>query len=597
MPINKDLRAPFFAKEFPKGPFYEDAIKISTELSYHADGNYPQELIESARPNEDQKYKDYRKSVFTPITTTYFDKVLNALGKIRRAEDWEIKYPKDLKGSTADGESLQDYCEENYPFFDSLENWFFTLGFKHLISDPNSVVAIYPLPKNDPNDDTEYLRPYTNIFPSCDVMVFIDNYFAAILLEEKSAVKVGGEIRMEGNIFMFFDKNNVETWEQVGEKDSYTFSLRGAPIVHEIGHLPVIRMGGKINKFKAGQILYDSFVSACLPFWREAIRRYSDHQVNMVLHLHPDRWEIEDTPCKTCNEKGSIMQMISGKEKPVQCPACKGQGTAPKTPWGTKIVKPVATTGLNGNIPIPTPPMGYVNRDIASIDFLKKEYKDNIKDGLSSLNMEFLMEVPITNSGVSKSYDMDGTFSYFNTVARHIVDNIFNVCFYFVNEYRYIKQIPNEKDRDHNLPDMAVPEKYDIISSALLAQRIATAKDGDFNPALKTSLQIDYAEKEFGKDSREAKIVRTIDQLDPIPNRDEDGKMVILANHGCTAEDYILSCMISSFVHRAISENEDFLNMEYSKQLEILKKYVADISKNLKEAQVTIVDPAGKPII
>ena len=70
-------------------------------------------------------------------------KVLTSLKKIVKSEDWNIDYSKSEKPKKIkDGEGLEDYAESNFPFFKSVENWGYTIGFKSFLSDPNGLIVV-----------------------------------------------------------------------------------------------------------------------------------------------------------------------------------------------------------------------------------------------------------------------------------------------------------------------------------------------------------------------------------------------------------------------------------------------------------------------
>lgn len=109
-------------------------------------------------------------------------------------------------------------------------------------------------------------------------------------------------------------------------------------------------------------------------------------------------------------------------------------------------------------------------------------------------------------------------------------------------------------------------------------------------------MEIQYAKSEFGEDCTEAKIIKTIYELDPLPNKTDDEKMSILSSKGTTDAKYILSCNLSGFVNRAIHENESFLDLKYVEKMEILSKYVQEIIDENKKAIVPIMPPKPDPI-
>jgi len=576
--ITPELLQKYFVKEPPHSLHWPDAVAIATSLQNHTKEDFPATILDKARPNEETKYKEYRKEVYEPVTKSTVEKVTTTLCKIERAEDWSIKYEEDNE----DPKSLQTYCEKEFPYFDTITNWFFTVGIQKMIEDPNAVIAIIPLNPDDP--DNILRKPSPIIHPSHCVLDYQEGKLCVVMDELKSDVSQGDKTVPEGNIFHFFDTQDYIVATQYGKKEDYLFDIVIYP--HNIGYMPAIKTGGKVKDFKNGSLLYDSFISSCIPYWNEAIRRYSDHQVNMVMHLHPKSWEMRDTPCKTCNGAGKVQERnYQGKLLQVSCNTCHGTGmTTSESPFGKIIVNPTVKRSVNDTAPLVTPPGGYITRDIASIDFLKKEVDDCLKKGLAAINLEFLMKEPEVNSGVAKSYDRQEMNAFFYGIARHVVENIIKPVYFFVNEWRYTYLSPEK--RDAQLPKINVPTKFDLITAELASARLNTAITGQFDKALINRLQTEYARKEFGEDCLEAQIIEATYELDPLPNLTVEEKMTALASNMCSQRDAVLSVNISNFVVRGMEQNEDFLSLEYTEQMAILEPFVEEV---LAEAKANIV--------
>lgn len=589
--ITDELLQQYFVEKPPHSLHWPNAVAIATALQNHTKDDFPASLLDKARPNEETKYKDYRREVYEPVTKSTVEKVQNTLCKIERAEDWSIKYEEPDESPT----SLQTYCEKSFPYFDTVTNWFFTIGIQRMIDDPNAVIVILPLNLDDP--DNILRKPSPIIYPSSTVLNYLEGDSCVILDETKSDVKVGDKLVNDGNIFHFFDTAQYIKAVQFGKKDDYTFQL--FEYVHNIGFMPAFKMGGKVKEFKDGSLLYESFISSCIPYWNEAIRRYSDHQANMVIHLHPKQWEMRDTPCKACNGSGRIQVKINipmGTRMDNQsCSACNGTGmTTTESPFGKIIVNPIKRNQADTSQPI-TPPGGYITRDIASIDFLKKEVQDDLKAGLAAINLEFLMKEPEVNSGVAKSYDRQEMNTFFYSIARHVVENIIKPAYFFINEWRYTYLTPEK--RGAQLPKINVPTKFDLITAEIASERLNTAIIGKFDKSLINRLQTEYARKEFGEDCIEARIIEVTYELDPLPNLTIDEKMTVLSSNGCSQDDFVLSCKLSGFVVRAMEENEDFLDLEYAEQMVILQKYVDEVAMAKAAGIVGLVGADGMPLV
>jgi hypothetical protein len=579
--LTRAIISQYLVKEPPKHQYYSDTLKIAHDLQVHSKGLLPEELLKKARPNEEIKYQQWRLDRWSPKTKGYFGRVVSNFAKIRKAEDWAIVYPND----NATSKDLKEYLEKNYPNFDSIDNWVFSFLFGTIFDDPNEVIAVFPIPKEDPSNDTEMLRPFTNVFRSEQIIDFVENKFACLESDEKSLVKVGDQLVRQGLIYYFFDRDSMVKAVQVGVKEDYEFEIAAneegeiKPTIHNFGYLPVWKVGGLIKQFGEAGFLYESFVSPAIDSWDEAIMDYSDHQVNKAMHLHPDRWEIADVPCKTCKETGKISETVSGKEYKQDCPVCHGNGSySVRSPFNTKYIKPSTRNGVNDYTSVPTPPMGYANRPIETLDFNKKEYLADLREGLAALCMEFIMDEPEENSGVAKAMDRDPLTTIFFTVGKHVIENIYRSSIYFIAKWRYGK-ILTEKEINDALPTVKIPEKYDIIVSSILAERAIKAREKNLSAVIVSNLEIDYARKEFGETSPVPKIMETT-----------------YSNGGCTEEDYIISSKMYPFIQRAIAEDATFLSRSFHEKYKKLIEYAQQVIKDKNKSMMPMLPDPNKPV-
>ena len=585
--ITPELLQQYFVKQPPTYRFHAEAVAVAEKLRAHSREEFPERLLNTARPNEEPKYKEYRRAVYEPKTKPIFDRVITNLCKIERAEDWSIRYQEGDNG-------LREYCEENFPYFDTLTNWFFTLGLRRMIDDPHAVALV--IPRNLDAPDNEQRNPYVQLFDCEFVYDFLEGERCILLDKEKSEVTDGaGKPKTEGNIFHCADRTHYYKAVQYGKKQDYTFLVY--PYPHNMGYMPALMLGGKVKEFQAGYLLYDSFLSPCVPDWNEAIRRYSDHQVNMVLHLHPREWAMRDTPCKPCNGKGKVTEKrtvaMGTTTVNSDCSVCHGTGyVTTETPFGKIIVNPVAQKALNESLPTITPPGGFITRDIGSISFLKEEVESCLKAGLMAVNLEFLMQEPELNSGIAKSYDRQELNTFFYSISRHVVENLIKPIYYFVNEWRYGYLTPQAREK--LLPQINIPAKFDLITSALASARLDTAIKGNFDKSLITRLQSEYARKEFGEDAIEARLIEVSSQLDPLPNLTVEEKMSTLSAGMCSQEEATLSVKLPSFISRAMAENKDFLEIGYAKQMLIVLGFAQEAVQESKKNVVPMFNPTNE---
>jgi hypothetical protein len=166
--------------------------------------------------------------------------------------------------------------------------------------------------------------------------------------------------------------------------------------------------------------------------------------------------------------------------------------------------------------------------------------------------------------------------SYVYKIGDHIVRNILLPAYYFIAKWRYPLQ---DSQITELLPSINVPKKFDLVTSDVLAQRLNLAITGKFDPAIIQGLQIEFAKKEMGDDSLEAKIMKTISELDPLPGKTVDEKMTEISSNAISKEDYILSSNIQGFIQRAIQENDGFLDFRWIEKKKILDNYTQEVLK------------------
>jgi hypothetical protein len=144
------------------------------------------------------------------------------------------------------------------------------------------------------------------------------------------------------------------------------------------------------------------------------------------------------------------------------------------------------------------------------------------------------------------------------------------------------------------LPDVGVPEKYDIISSTFLADEVKAAKDSKLNGVITSALELDYCSKKFYNNPQVLDEMRCVIELDPMVGATEEDKMVRLQNGGVTKPDYILSCNIVPFVKRAFQEDKEFSAKPYEEKMKVVRGYADEIIKaQIAEMIPTEDEPAG----
>lgn len=562
-------------------PIHNKASEMYNEFRVHSDGEFPLKLIGERRPHEPEYILKYRKQIYESKTKTPISKVITSLGGIRRSSDWSIKYKAEVPAKIATGESLEYYCEKKYPYYTSVTNWVFSDLLKNYLIDPNALVLIKPLNKPQGN---EYTKPFTFIFNSCDVIEYLEGQFAIL----KRDVIYDSKEKKE---FVVIDTNEIKTWTISNDLKSYTLI---DTYVHGLGYLPIAKLRATLKKTYGENPLYESRISGMIPELNEAVREYSDQQANIVTYLYPERWEYESEDCPACkNGQGiSTGKVLDGKNKAIKCSSCGGSGkNTVRSPYKTMIVRQ-ANKNL-GEQSAPIPPFGYVSKDTNIIDVIDKRIEKHIYSALSSINMQFLDQTPLSQSGDAKEVDKDELNKLVYTIAEdlvYVMDEVYKI----IADYRYKTILSgNEKEIESLLPSIAVPEKFDLLSSLYLVDEYSKAKSANMSGIILMELQREYCAKKFYNQPEIRDELDLVFSLDPMAGVSEEDKMVIYQNGGVTKQTYIISSNIVSFVKRALKEKENFATLKYQEQMNILKGYADEIIEETTSVVVPEQDTNG----
>lgn len=325
-----------------------------------------------------------------------------------------------------------------------------------------------------------------------------------------------------------------------------------------------------------------------VPHLKEAVREYSDLQAEVVQHIHSTMWMYETQKCTTCKD-GSGRLIVKGKT--IICDTCKGRGKVPVSPYGAlKIELPkLGETGIPGGVP-----MGYVQKQVDIVKIQDERVDKHKYQALSAINMEFLAEVPLSQSGIAKNVDRDELNTFVDSIAEDLVAHMDKIYSLYC-DLRYSVVIPDSKKRKAMCPTIAVPQNYDLLSSNYLLAELETAKKANLNAVTITAMETEFANKKFNNNPEVRDELKAVLLLDPFPGLNDDQKLVRLQNDGITAEDYVISSNVNSFVRRAIEEDAAFLTASFSEQKKTITKFAQEVIKTNSAKSAVLEPPAPKP--
>ena len=561
---------------------YQTTVDIYNALKVHLQGTEPVKLIQDRRPSEPLDVQEYRKKIYEPITKSTVSKVITSLSKIPRSADWYIHYNVDnMPPGIREGERPEDYFEKNFPYTGSLSTWMFDMALRYYVQDPNGLIAIMPLEWNVP--DNEYRRPFPFIFTSDRVYDYVPEKYAVLLSTDKVTFQNSNGV--EGKVFYVFTTSTIGRWEQTTQSGDYRQAWEYA---HGLDELPVFKTQGVFLEAQDTTFIYESRLSPMIPYLNEAAREYSDLQAGKVQNLHPTPWNYAFMDCGDCAGTGQLM--VAGEQ--TQCQKCKGLGkVVHNSPYGGIVVKQ-PENGMASNIPMP--PGGYIQKDVEIIKVLGESVDKHKYDALAAINMEFLAETPLNQSGTAKEIDRDELNTFVASIATDVV-RMMKRIYYFCIEYRYKLAVPDKKTRMELAPRMGDPKRFDLINPNGLVDTIAKAKQAGVSMTLINAYQRQLAASQFTGDTEMGQALQCELALDPFPGYSVDDLMTMLANEGINKEDYVIKCNISVFVKRAIEEYEDkmlcFFEMDYQAQMNIIQGYAQELINKTENLSIEKPNP------
>jgi hypothetical protein len=546
---------------------YNEAVKMYESLEIHSDGEYPHHLIDDRRPAESNDIKNYRQKIFVPITKPVFTKIYNSLMKIRKSQDWMISFNNDIPAIINEEETPEKYLMYRFPRNSSITNWMFSVAFKQYLIDANAVV--FTIPMNFEVQENEYYKPYPRIFCAENVLDYKENQFYLLKEEEKSTYVEGGEKYHNGIRYWYIQNDVIQLFER---RNSGIYEI--FQIENPLGYIPVRHMYGLIKEQYSDYALYESRISGIVPKMDEALREYSDMQSSIVQTMFPTMYSIQPQQCGRCKGYGEIPKENSA---PVKCPSCGGKGLLPLNPFEHLVLSPPRA----GEPAIPTPPMGFVQKDTSIIEIQDNRIKQHLYDALSAINMEFLADVPLSQSGVAKQVDREELYSFVHSIAEDVV-RIMDEVSYDICAWRYYA-ITN--DIYSLVPYIAVPERYDMLSGKVLVDELAMMSQAKVDSAIINASQIELAGKKFSDSNIKDLVILKL-KLDPFAGVPEESIALQNTFNAIDKNDLIIHSNINKFVQRALDAYDSFAELTYDEQMKIMNQYANEL--NNKRNQVNL---------
>ena len=551
---------PYISKSSPKRrENYSEYCYAREQHEWHFCGKFPKKLISRKRPAEEKQILEWREAVYQAVTKAPTSKVFTSLQKIFRSQDWHIGKGEDIP-KIKEGKDIFSYLFMNYPKYGSIETWLSRVYLRQYLIDAGGVCIIKPTTWDV--IDTEYFTPTASVIPCDDVIDFVDGVYCVVKIDDYKYIYNGKS--NEGWAFAIWtDAQYIEVGQiSPDEKGKVLFEY-----AHELNMLPCFEIGAIAVEEEAKYTEYETRVSPMIPDLNDAINIYSDGVAEFVQHVHSTMYSYESTDCKVCNGVGMIPQP---KGLAIACTECNGKGSLPLNPFEhVSIRRP-----NQGDEQLPNPPVGYITKSTEMMTIINQMYSDKIYSALSAINMEFLAQTPLNQSGVAKQTDREETNNFAYSIAEDIVSALIKIG-YITSMYRYGKLATSEQIRAMQ-PKPNIPTKFDIITESVMLDDLTRLSTAKVDPTLIAAAQIEYARKKFNTQPEIAEKIVAKMELDPLAGMGDDSISVALFNKSISQIDAVIHYNITKFVERSVDENPNWVKLSKREKYAILEGYATE---------------------
>ena len=469
--------------------YIKEAREKAEHLEWHFENKYPEKLLYAQHPSEEMWMRQYRKDRWQAPTKVATGRVYQFLQKIQQADDFKIMWETDFDKTGIvetigkENNTLKNYCQEQIPLYSDLETWLFNTFLKTYLSDPNAVVAMLPqldewLEEPERVADLNWTNPYPHTFETKDLLFETDEWVLVEVEEWKDKNK------KEWKQFLAITKQGLILFRQIAPfLDNNPFKVFEMP--YEFQYLPVIKAGNVVCEEEDGHLIFDSVLEPCLPAWNEVLFRTDDLNILYSVHALPQKWALKMSPCKTCNGTGYRNNL---QRERIDCGDCNGSGRASSTPFGLLEINIDRITAINPSpIVPPIPPAGYIERPIDSVRVFQEDIVYKEFQGFKAIGLEILGQIPASQSGVAKEFDRKELNTFCYSVCVHLV-SVYRIACYHILFQRYnslfASALMSDEQVKNALPQITIPTNYDVLTSEVIGDMLAKARQGGFNPVI-----------------------------------------------------------------------------------------------------------------
>ncbi|MCX6217606.1 hypothetical protein [Spirosoma sp.] len=338
-----------------------------------------------------------------------------------------------------------------------------------------------------------------------------------------------------------------------------------------------------IRSEDTGEEYYESILADAMPHVESAQAIQSDIEVERNFHVSSQEWRYAQKRCVDssmdggpCNNgKIAVRNLEQEVIASAQCPKCKGTGMDTSgSGLGLIIVSPPTANTLgseSSSTSLPTPPGGFIPRSIDPIKEFVLEFEREKKAAHEVVNMQFLMESPISQSGIAKRADREELYRTLIVQGVHLCGllEFLLLCAAY------------QRGQPEQAPKVLAPVRLTIENSELTRDELIDAVKNGLDANYRKPLEKKLIAYQVGEDSDYYKRYELKEKLDPYEELDFEKKEFLLATARVTMQPgsvelenlnlrIALSIHFNGLVADLIRTKPGFLDMDTDVQYKLL---------------------------
>lgn len=483
--------------------------RVYDAMSIHMDGLFPDRLIKTRRPMEDEQRFNYRWQNYEPITNGIIQEAIDGLFRIFNENNYQLYVSESLEryiyGNNFNGNDFISYIQD--------------MVIVNMIRDPNSIVVVLPGGQGLVNDNMQ-VEPQVLWIPSCNIIEKCADY-VIFISPERTKLKNGRKYEYTGKIVYLLDRYSVYISKQTGKADTNKHDYEEL-YSHGFGEVPYTTLGGIWNQTNN---CYESYFKSFLPFANECIRQYSDWQGIMVTSAYPIR-EIRHVGCRNpeCME-GYVYR--PGTHTPSHvCPSCNGTGKEiAMGPYGA-FVQDDYNPAIDGSGGADKPPIRFHSPPTDIIEYSQSAWEALYMKSRQALHLDMIDEA---QSGTAKAIDREREYAMILKISNNIFDNIMYQALYYMERYMNPQLI--------KIPEIVKPTEFSLKSEKNLLEDLALMKEKGAPDSIIREISKEVIKKRYFSNDMILKSNMFLADVDKLYFKSQAEKMELLGTGIITEED------------------------------------------------------------